>query len=179
MARHVPNMISTLRIILSVLLIPLMPVRIGFIAVYIAIGITDVLDGLIARKLGCTSDFGAKLDSIADFIFYLIVAIMFMKLHFSSLEITHQFALIAIIFTRLGNMLLTKLKYKRVVFIHTLANKTSGVLVYLIPLVFLFVRDGIIIWIILIIVFISAIEELLITTKYTEPDLNRRSIFFK
>lgn len=179
MARYIPNMISALRIILSVLLIPLMPVRIGFIAVYIAIGITDVLDGLIARKLGCASDFGAKLDSIADFIFYSIVAVMFMKFHFLNLEITHQFALMAIIFTRLGNMLLTKLKYKKVVFIHTLANKTSGIVVYLFPLVFLFVSHGIIIWIILIIVFIAAIEELLITIKFKESNLNRSSIFFE
>ena len=179
MAMYVPNMISALRIILSVLLIPLIPNRIGFIAIYITIGITDVLDGLIARKLGCESDFGAKLDSIADFIFYLILTVMFIKLYFSSLEVTHQFALIVIIFARLANMLLTKLKYKKVIFIHTLANKTSGVIVYLIPLVFLFAKNGIVIWIILIIVFIAAIEELLITIKSKEPNLNRASIFFE
>jgi hypothetical protein len=46
-------------------------------------------------------------------------------------------------------------------------------------MVFLIVHDGVAVWIILIIVFIAAIEELLITIKYTEIDLNRRSIFFK
>lgn len=179
MARHVPNMLSVLRIILSVLLIPFMSGRIGFVFIYIAIGITDVLDGLIARKLGYESDFGAKLDSIADFVFYSILVFMFLKLHSSIVEVTNQVALIVIIFIRLINMLLTKLKYKKVVFIHTLANKTSGVILYLMPMVFLFVQDGIVVSIILIIVFIAAIEELLITVKYTEPDLNRTSIFFK
>jgi len=179
MARYVPNMISMLRIILSVLLIPFIPVRVVFIAMYIAIGITDVLDGHIARKLGCESDFGAKLDSIADFVFYSIVVFIFIKLYSSILEGPHQVALIVIISTRLVNILLTKLKYKRVVFIHTLANKTAGFIAYIIPIVFLFVHDGIVLWIILIIVFITAMEELLITIKYTEPDLNRRSIFFK
>ena len=67
--RHIPNMFSLLRILLSVLLIPLLPIRIVFTVVYIAIGITDLLDGLIARKYGYESDFGAKLDSIADFVF--------------------------------------------------------------------------------------------------------------
>lgn len=179
MARYVPNMISMLRIILSVLLIPLIPIRIVFIVIYLSIGITDVLDGLIARKLGCESDFGAKLDSIADIVFYSIVVFIFLKLYSSILEGPHQVALIVIISTRLINILLTKLKYKRVVFIHTLANKTSGIIVYFIPIVFLFVHDGIVLWIILIFIFITAIEELLITIKYTEPDLNRRSIFFK
>ena len=179
MARYVPNMISMLRIILSVLLIPLIPVRIVFIVIYIAIGITDVLDGLIARKLGCESGFGAKLDSIADFVFYSIIVCIFLKLHSSILEGPHQVTLIVIIAIRLINILLTKLKYKRVAFIHTLANKTAGFIVYIIPIMFLFVRDGIVLLIILIIAFVTAIEELLITIKYTEPDLNRRSIFFK
>jgi phosphatidylglycerophosphate synthase len=62
MASYVPNMLSVLRIILSVILISYRPVSIVFIVVYIAIGITDVLDGIIARKFGYESDLGAKLD---------------------------------------------------------------------------------------------------------------------
>jgi CDP-diacylglycerol--glycerol-3-phosphate 3-phosphatidyltransferase len=156
-----------------------MTARIGFIIVYIAIGITDVLDGLIARMLGCESDFGAKLDSIADFVFYSIFVFVLLKLYFSMLEIAHLFALMAVVFIRLINMLLTKLKYKKVVFIHTIANKASGVIIYFMPIVFLFTRNDIIIWIVLTIVLIAAIEELLITVKYTKPDLNRTSIFSK
>ena len=178
MTKHIPNMLSLLRMILSFLLIPFIPVRVGFIVVYITIGITDVLDGFIARKFGYESDFGAKLDSIADFVFYLIFLYVFLKIYSPILESTHQAALIVIIAIRLINMLLTKLKYKKVVFIHTLANKLSGFIVYLIPMVFLFVQDGIVLWIILAIVFFAAIEELIITIKYKEPDLNRRSIFF-
>ncbi len=34
-------------------------------------GVTDALDGYIARKLGATSDIGAYLDVISDFIFIL------------------------------------------------------------------------------------------------------------
>jgi CDP-diacylglycerol--glycerol-3-phosphate 3-phosphatidyltransferase len=156
-----------------------MSVRTAFIVMYIAIGITDVLDGLIARKLGCESDFGAKLDSIADFIFYSIFVFIFLRLYSSTLELPHQVALIVIIAIRLINMLLTKSKYKRVVFIHTLANKASGVIIYLMPLALLFILHDFVLWTILIIVSIAAIEELLITVKYTEPELNRKSIFFK
>lgn len=177
--RHIPNMFSLLRILLSVLLIPLLPIRIGFTVVYIAIGITDLLDGLIARKYGYESDFGAKLDSIADFVFYFIIVLIFLKLYSSILEVNHQVALLVILIIRLLNVLLTKLKYKKIVFVHTLANKISGVIVYLMPVVFLLIQDSIVVWIILGIVFVAAVEELLITVKYPEPDLNRSSIFCK
>ena len=35
-------------------------------------GLTDVMDGIIARKTNTVSDFGAKLDTGADFIFAVI-----------------------------------------------------------------------------------------------------------
>jgi hypothetical protein len=47
------------------------------------------------------------------------------------------------------------------------------------PIVFFFIQSGVIIWSILAITFLAAIEELLITVKYSKPDLNRKSIFFK
>ena len=36
---------------------------------YLGSGLTDILDGFLARKLHQESAFGAKLDSIADFVF--------------------------------------------------------------------------------------------------------------
>lgn len=175
--KQIPNALSVLRLILTVLLVSTIPSSIAFAGIYIIAGLTDVLDGLIARKLGCESDFGAKLDSIADLAFFSIILFIFINLYFSVLSSTQKAILIAIIFIRMINMALTKLKYKKVVFIHTIANKFSGILVYFIPLILLFVEDGIIIWATLVIVFYSAIEEILITLKYPEAKINRRSIF--
>lgn len=179
MTRYVPNILSFLRIILAVLLIPTLTVKIIFVALYITIGITDVLDGLIARKFGYESDLGAKLDSIADLVFYSIVVFIFVKQFFSILGTMHQVMLMVIIFIRFLNMFLTKLKYKSIVFVHTFSNKVSGLIVYIIPIVFLFTRASFVVWFILMIIFIAAAEELMITIKYKEPNLNRRSIFFK
>jgi CDP-diacylglycerol--glycerol-3-phosphate 3-phosphatidyltransferase len=179
MGKYVPNMLSIIRIILSVILLVYIPISVNFIIVYIVIGITDVLDGLIARKFSYESNLGAKLDSIADLVFYSIVACLFLKQFSSILEITHKIALIVIIVIRLVNMLFTKLKYKKIVFIHTLTNKASGFVIFLIPIVFFFIQSGVIVWSILAVTFLAAIEELLITVKYSKPDLNRKSIFFK
>lgn len=153
--------------------------RVGFIVIYIAIGVTDVLDGLIARRFGYESDLGAKLDSIADFMFYSIVAFIFLKLHFSMLQGNQQLVLVALVLLRVLNVFWTKIKYKQVVFVHTVANKVAGVIVYLVPILFLFTEDGGVVWSILIITFLAALEELLITIKCAEPDLNRASIFRK
>lgn len=179
MARNIPNMLSILRIIFSISLITLIPYKTIFITLYILIGISDVLDGFIARKYGLESDFGAKLDSYADFIFYLIFVIIFLREYYIILNIKHVITLIGIITIRMINLVLTKIKYKEFVFIHTLGNKLSGFILFLMPLMLIFIKSPILVWTILIIVFISALEELLITIKYKEPDLNRRSIFFK
>lgn len=178
MAKYVPNMLSILRIILSLLLIPLYPVDYFFIIVYLTIGLTDVLDGLIARKFGYVSELGAKLDSIADLIFYSIYVLLFLKLFSSAFESLFQVILILIICIRLINMIVTKLKYKKIVFIHTIANKLTGLLVFLAPLVLLYVDHAVPIKIMFAIALVAAIEELLISIKYPKPDLNRKSILF-
>lgn len=152
-----------------------MPAPTAFIVAYITTGITDVLDGLIARKFGYESSLGAKLDSISDLIFYIILLVVFIKLFSSILGIAHIAALMVIILVRLINIVLTKLKYKKVVFVHTYANKTAGIVIFIVPVIFLFTHNNMIIWAILAVVFAAAIDELLITIKYSEVNLNRKS----
>ena len=40
---------------------------------YVIAGTTDMLDGFLARQWGVESKFGARLDSLADFVFVLAV----------------------------------------------------------------------------------------------------------
>lgn len=61
-----PNCITLSRIGLALLLLYLAPLGTGFTVVYLLCGITDLLDGPIARMTGTVSSFGAKLDSVAD-----------------------------------------------------------------------------------------------------------------
>ena len=59
----------------TILLAFLRPLSAGFFLVYTLTGLTDVLDGWIARMTKTASDFGAKLDSIADLLFYTVMLI--------------------------------------------------------------------------------------------------------
>ena len=67
--------VTMLRMVGTLCLAFVEPETLGFFAVYTITGLTDVLDGWFARKTGTESDFGAKLDSIADLLFYTIMLI--------------------------------------------------------------------------------------------------------
>ena len=71
MLLNIPNMLTLLRIALIPLFVaiyysPLQHASIIATLVFIAAGITDWLDGYLARKLGQHSPFGAFLDPVAD-----------------------------------------------------------------------------------------------------------------
>jgi len=43
-----------------------------FHGIYLLCGFTDMVDGTIARKTNSASEFGARLDTISDFIFFVV-----------------------------------------------------------------------------------------------------------
>ena len=72
-----PNICTMLRIVGTVGLLLIRPLTLPFYLLYTFCGITDVLDGTIARATNSTSEFGARLDSIADLIFYAVMIVKF------------------------------------------------------------------------------------------------------
>ena len=67
--KQLPDMISILRIPLSVAMLIVPPFSLFFWVFYLSSGLTDILDGFLAGRLHTKSVLGAKLDSIADFVF--------------------------------------------------------------------------------------------------------------
>ncbi|MDR1218120.1 MAG: CDP-alcohol phosphatidyltransferase family protein [Treponema sp.] len=70
-----PNVLSVSRIILSPIIFFTKDNRFLLFSVLIIIGLTDVLDGYIARKYKKQTIIGSRLDSIADFVFYALLVI--------------------------------------------------------------------------------------------------------
>ena len=62
--KHLPNILSVVRIGLSFLLLALIKHTTLFLIVYLIIGITDILDGWLARRLQVQSALGAHLSLI-------------------------------------------------------------------------------------------------------------------
>ncbi len=71
--KHIPNFLSASRITLCLPLLLVQAMTVPFWVLYVIAGTTDMLDGFLARQLGVESNFGARLDSLADFVFVLTV----------------------------------------------------------------------------------------------------------
>ena len=69
------NILTISRIFLSVLLMCTHPLSCSFYILYVLCGLTDAVDGFVARKTGSASEMGAKLDTAADFLFVVVCLI--------------------------------------------------------------------------------------------------------
>ena len=69
------NIITLFRIAASIVLLFCPVFAPAFYVLYIAAGLSDMLDGFVARKTDTVSKLGARLDTIADFVFVLVCLI--------------------------------------------------------------------------------------------------------
>ena len=67
--KYAANIITALRLVFSILLLFFSALSIPFFAFYSLAGLSDMADGAVARKTKSTSEFGARLDSVADLVF--------------------------------------------------------------------------------------------------------------
>jgi len=173
----IPNCISFSRIGLSLILIFIKPLGVAFYAIYIICGFSDMIDGFIARKMGTTSAFGEKLDSIADMIMIVVLLFMLFPIINPSNKIIIWIIVISII--RLTVMGVALIKYKTFVSLHTYGNKISGLILFLFPIFISFIHTDVVIYLICIVASISAIEELIIQLTSRELKVNIPSLFSK
>ncbi|MCP4766759.1 MAG: CDP-alcohol phosphatidyltransferase family protein [Gammaproteobacteria bacterium] len=74
---QIPNLVSSVRILIAPLLFffAFRQMEYWFLGALIFSGLTDVLDGMLARKLNLITPLGAHLDSWGDFTIYATMAI--------------------------------------------------------------------------------------------------------
>ncbi|MCL2035735.1 MAG: CDP-alcohol phosphatidyltransferase family protein [Oscillospiraceae bacterium] len=175
--KYVTTLITIIRIIGSIFLLAIRPLSILFYAIYFICGISDILDGYIARKTNTASKIGAALDSIADFVLVTVMLVIFIPIISWKLWLLYWIAAIAIV--RLVSLGIGFVKYHTVAFLHTYANKATGIALFCFPL-FYHVADSMITAIILCsIASLSAAEELLINLKEKNLNRNIRGLFYK
>lgn len=174
--RHIPNLISVSRIFLSIGLVLIVEKRLPFIIVYLICGLSDALDGYIARKTNSKSLLGARLDSIADLVMFgIIISVMVIWAG----DTVGKFLpwIFIVLFIRLTNMAIAVYKYHSFAIVHTWGNKLSGFLIFAAPLIIIISESKWFAWCVFIICLLSAVEELIIHATSEKLDLNRISIF--
>ncbi len=174
---NLPNIITSLRIVLSIAMLLTGPLSPAFFMLYLLCGASDVADGMIARRMGSTSSLGATLDSVADFIFSGVMLVVFIPLMDWSWWLLCWVASIAAV--RLTSLGVGFLKYRAPAFLHTYANKATGLALFLFPLGVWLLGQQTTAVIICVIASISAAEELFITLTAKKLDKDARSIFIK
>ncbi len=79
MKKHLANIVSSSRVIGAVILFCMNSISTPFLIVYILCGLTDLIDGPIARKTNSSSELGATLDTIGDVLTYLALTKILVK----------------------------------------------------------------------------------------------------
>lgn len=175
--KNLPNCITAVRIIASFSLLLIKPFSVLFFFFYLMCGISDVLDGYIARKMRISSKFGQVFDSISDLIFISIVLLIFIPIMNFPFWIICWIIIIAAV--RLISIILGLVKYGQLAFLHTYANKATGIILFFFPFLFTAFGKEITAVIICCIATVSAAEELLINLTSKTLHRDRGSIFSK
>jgi len=126
------NLITSIRIIFSITLLFCRPFSTWFYVVYIIAGLTDVLDGLVARKTNTVSEFGSKFDTGADFVFVSVCLIKLLPILNIGEWIFIWIGIIVVI--KLVNIISGYICQKRFVAVHSVMNKITGGLLFALPL---------------------------------------------
>lgn len=170
--KTIPNIITSIRIVIAFLLLLFHPGTIIFRSLYITAGVSDLLDGYIARKMKSETYFGSKLDSLADLIFCgIVIYKMIPIIHFD--KYVFQMACIIVVI-RLISVVLCKTKFNQMAMMHTMGNKFAGIMLFM----YLFIMNSKISslyqYLLCLAALISALEEFIIHISSNKLILDKK-----
>ena len=127
--KYLPNIITALRIVGSIGLLFCNIAGWQFWTLYAICGISDMIDGWLARKLQAESKTGSVLDSIADLSFVACCAIQLLPI----LSIPSWLWIWAgiIVIIKIVNQISSLIMIRKFFFPHTITNKLTGLLLFL------------------------------------------------
>ena len=131
------NIITSIRIVLSVGLLFCPTFSPVFYELYIAAGFSDMIDGAVARKTGAVSEFGSRLDTIADIVFVAVCLIKLLPVLHVPVWLYIWIAIIA--FIKVANIAVGFVGQKELISVHSMMNKLTGGLLFVLPLTLAFI----------------------------------------
>ena len=137
MKKHIANIITGSRIAFSLPLLFIPLTSAWFYVLYLLCGISDMIDGTVARKTKCASEFGARLDTVSDFVFMTVALIRFVPHLHIPVWLWIWIGIVAMI--KIVNIVLGFVRTKKLISPHTVLNKVTGLLLFLLPVTISFV----------------------------------------
>ena len=126
------NIITCCRILCSILLLFVPAFSSTFYILYLVAGFTDMIDGPIARKTNTANEFGSRLDTIADIVFVAACMIKLLPVLTIPTWLCVWIGVIAII--KVFNIISGYIVQKKLVAKHTIMNKVTGAVLFILPL---------------------------------------------
>ena len=128
------NIITGFRVLISIALLFCPVFSPVFYMLYLIAGLSDMIDGTIARRTNTVSEFGARFDTAADFVFVVVCLIKLLPVINMPIWLWVWIVMIALIKT--VNIISGYIVQKKLVAVHSVMNKVTGVLLFILPLTF-------------------------------------------
>ena len=157
MKKQIANIITSCRLLGSIGLLFCPVYSACFYGLYLFCGLTDMVDGTVARKTGAASSFGARLDTVADFLFVIASFVKLIPVIRIPVWTWVWVAVIAVV--KLVNLFWGILGRKQIPSLHTIANKATGLCLFLLPLTMPFADLRYTAPVVCVIATIAAIQE--------------------
>ena len=155
--KQIANVLTGCRILGSILLLFFPTFSLGFYVTYLICGLSDMVDGTIARRTNSVSRFGSQLDTVADMVFVVASLIKVLPAIDVPLWLWVWGGAIALI--KVGNIIWGYVARRQFVSIHTIMNKVTGFLLFILPLTISFIELDYSAMVVCLIATISAIQE--------------------
>ena len=163
MKKHIANIITGSRIVFSLPLIFLPLSSAWFYVFYLLCGLSDMVDGTVARRTNSASEFGARLDTVSDFVFITVALIEFVPHLHIPVWLWIWVALIALI--KILNIALVFIAKKKLISIHSELNKITGFALFLLPLSLAFIEPTYSILAICVLATVAVAQEIYLVAK--------------
>ena len=176
---NIPNALSVYRIaVLPFLLWNIAQENLQTFVLLLTISfITDILDGFIARRWNQQTKLGSRLDSIADMGTYLaaLAGVVIFKPQFTE---KYSVELLILIVLYLLPLLISLLKFGKIPGLHLYSSKVTAYLQAIFIIILLLQNsNALFFYLILIVSYLSYLEEIIVILILPEPRANAKSIF--
>ena len=133
----IANIITGIRIVSSVIMLFCQVFSPAFYSFYIVAGVSDMIDGIVARKTGTASEFGSKLDTVADIVFVAVCLIKMLPVIDVPSWIFIWIVIIA--FIKVANIAAGYIRQREFIPVHSIINKVTGAMLFAFPLTLTFI----------------------------------------
>ena len=175
MKKHIANILSSVRIVLATVLMRYNDFTAGFLKLFCVAGLTDLLDGPIARATKSVSIRGAKLDTAGDVLTYAAIGkILLVKSKFSKVQL---YLIGASILAYTISAIIAYAKFGKFFFVHNILSKALGVGLFLMPFASILDYMNVIVPVVCALFLLASAESVIIQAKSSVADADTLSIF--